>query len=99
MIGQMTIDFSPATRKSHPDTSRIAEDTITTSGKRQRHCQIILGALKKHNGSTTKELAEYLRGVLTYSQIHKRMSDLAENEYIERDSKIKRNGCSTWYLI
>lgn len=43
--GQAVMDFSPATRTSHPETSLIAEKQITESGKRLSHCRIILNAL------------------------------------------------------
>ena len=95
---QNVMDFSPATRKSHPCTSRIAEEKITKSGKRQTHCQKILYALKIHNGSTTKELAGYLKGVLSHAQIWRRMNDLVEHDYIERNDKITRDGFCTWFL-
>jgi len=96
--GQLVIDFSPATRKTHPETSRIAEENITKFGKRQSHCQIILNALWECNGSTTKELAVILKGALTYAQIWRRMNDLAENGYIHRNDKIRRAGCCTWFV-
>ena len=97
--GQFVIDFSTATRKSHPETSLIAEEEITKSGKRKRHCQIILNALTRHNGSTTKELAGFLAGVLRYDQIWRRMHDLVDNEYIKRNDTIRREGNCTWWIL
>jgi predicted HTH transcriptional regulator len=99
---QLVIDFSPATRKSHPETSQIAEENITSSGKRQRHCQIILTALRQHNGSTSAELAQYTP-LLNKEQVHKRMHDLVENEYIKRGDKricnVKGSLCCTWWIL
>lgn len=99
--GQRVMDFSPATRISHPETSRIAEEKITKSGKRQTHCQIILNTLRQHNGSTTKELAatKELQGVLTHAQIWRRMNDLVEHEYIKRNENIARDGYCTWWIL
>ena len=94
--GQMT--FPPATRVSDPHTSKTAEEKITKSGKRETHCQIILDCLSKHNGSTTKELADYLIGILRYDQIWRRMADLRENGYIRRNDQIVRNGCCTFWI-
>lgn len=99
IAGQDVMDFSTASRKSHPDTSRIAEENITKAGKRKRHCWIVLNALRQHNGSTTKELAGYLAGVLRYDQIWRRMNDLAENDYIKRNDEIRREGCCTWWIL
>ncbi len=95
---QQTFAFSPATRTTDPETSRVAEKNITDSGKRLTHCEIIYECLKKHNGSTTKELAVYLKGVLKPDQIWKRMGDLVDNEKIERNDKIVRDGCCTWFI-
>jgi predicted HTH transcriptional regulator len=99
--GQFVIDFSPATRKTHPKTSSIAEKEITKSGRRIKHSQIILQALKYHNGSTSAELAHFLP--LTKEQVHKRMADLEHNGHIQKGRKkicdIKNSWCVTWWLI
>ena len=94
--GQNVMDFSNATRTSHPETSRQAEERITKTGKRQKHCQIILNCLQLHNGSTTKELAKYLSGTLTYAQIWRRRADLIHNEYIKIDGV--RDGCGICWI-
>ena len=97
---QLTIEFSPATRNSHPDTSRIAEKNITVSGRRAAHCKIIHQTLRRHNGSTSAELSLYCE--LNKEQIHKRMSDLVEHNLIRRGSPrncaVKRRNCSTWWI-
>jgi len=96
--GQIVMDFSPATRKSHPDTSRGAEKQVTESGRRLKHSVIILRCLRQHNGSTTKELAGYLAGMLRYDQIWRRMGDLQHNDYIVRNERIRRDGNCTWWI-
>jgi len=99
--GQLVIEFSPATRKTHPVTSCIAERVITKSGSRKYHCKIILEALKYHNGSTSAELAGYLP--ITQEQTHKRMADLEHNSYIRKGRKkicdVKNSWCVTWWVI
>jgi predicted HTH transcriptional regulator len=99
--GQFVIDFSTATRKSHPDTSRIAEHNITKSGKRAAHCKIILKTLRQHNGSTSGELSLYCE--LTKEQIHHRMNDIVENGDIKRGDprkcQVKKTKCSTWWIL
>ena len=98
--GQRVIDFSKASRRSHPETSHIAESRITKTGSRQRHCDIILNTLREHNGSTSAELACY--SPLTPEQCHKRMADLIQNEYIRRGDKricrVKKTQCCTWWI-
>ncbi len=86
--GQNLMNFQPSTGKGMPLTSYIAEDKLTKSGKRLTHCEIILEALRKRNGSTTLELAGYLDGVLTDKQIWKRMNDLVEHKFIRRSDLI-----------
>jgi hypothetical protein len=85
--------FEPATRRTDPITSFEAEEKIKKYYK--SHCVIICECLKEHNGSTTPELAKYLDGVLTYSQIWKRMSNLCG---VYRNDKITRKGHCTWWL-
>ncbi len=94
---QLVMDFSPATRKSHPETSRAAEKKITMSGKRTKHSQIILGCLVEHNGSTSAELAQYLNGTLTHAQVWRRRADLIHNGYIKIEGV--RNGYGIWWII
>jgi len=100
VTGQIVMDFSRATRRSHPVTSHVAEDEITKSGKREKHCQIILKALRLHNGSTSAELARFTS--LTKEQVHKRMNDLVEHNLIEHGDKrvcdVKGSLCITWWI-
>lgn len=99
--GQMV--FPQATRKTDPDTSRIAEQRIIESGTAQAHCEIILAALCRYNGSTTAELAEHTP--LTEEQVHKRMSGLADGPIKcikrgkERKCKVKGSLCLTWWIL
>ncbi len=95
--GQFVIDFSQSSRKQDPATSKKAEKKITESGSRKSHCRTILECLKKHNGSTSKELAQYLYGVLSHDQIWRRRKDLIESNYI-RIAGV-RNGFGIWWLV
>jgi hypothetical protein len=95
---QLVMDFSPATRNSHPDTSKEAEKKITKQG-RASHCQIVLNCLRIHNGATAAELALYLEPILKDSQVWKRLADLAHNGYVKRDDvNIRDNRCVWWIL-
>ena len=94
--GQNVIDFSPATRKSHPDTSREAEKKITESGERAKQCGVILSCLRQNNGSNQYDLAEKLQGILTRDQIWRRRADLIHNGYIKIEGK--KNRCGIWWI-
>ena len=93
---QTIFNFSPSTRKSHPDTSRIAEEKITKSGRRAAHCDIIIGALSIYNGSTSAELAEHLKGTLTHAQIWRRRKDLVDHKLVR--VKGVRDGFGIWWM-
>ena len=97
--GQAVMNFSPATRTSHPETSKIAEENITKSGKRKTHCDKVLKLLRQNNGSTTKELAAVEGNKLTHAQIWRRMNDLVENGFIKRNERITREGHCTWWIL
>lgn len=88
--------FSPATRRSHPATSHVAEEKITKSGVRERHCDTVLQALKDHDGSNYKELAQHLEGTLTPPQVWRRRKDLVNNNKVK--VKGERNGCGIWWI-
>lgn len=96
ITGQAVLDFSTATRKSHPETSRIAEENVTKSGKRAGHCRIVLNALRQHNGSTSAELAQFLEGILTHPQVWRRRKDLMDNGYVKVEGV--RNGYGIWWI-
>jgi len=95
--GQLVIDFARKTRNSDPATSKKAEDKITKSGGRRTHCEIILSALRRRNGSTAVELAYDLQGKLSYVQISRRRIDLIENGYVKVEGE--RNGYGIWFII
>lgn len=95
--GQFVLDFSTATRKHDPETSKKAEKKITASGGRKTHCQIILGCLRQHNGATSKELSEYLFGILRHDQIWRRRTDMVENKKIKIQGQ--KDGFDQWWII
>jgi len=97
--GQLVIDFSQNWRNIDPGTSEIAGRKIEACGKAERDRRIILNCLRRHNGSTNKELAEYLNGVLSYAEIHKRMRELQDRDEIKKNKKIRRLGCCTWWIL
>lgn len=48
---QATFDFLPAAKKYGPETSHIAAEKVTVSGKRETDCLAILRAMKELNAT------------------------------------------------
>jgi len=98
--------FTIATGASCPDTSREAEQAVTESGARQRHCSMIYNTLLTMNGATSAELALKLWPHLTHDQIWKRMHDLVEWRWVRKGEKnearickVRKSKCSTWWIV
>jgi len=82
--------WPPASRPGET-TSKLAEQGITESGKRETHAKIILDIIKANPDLTASEIAavEYGRrwpALLSEAQVHKRTSDLLNL------GKIKKSG-------
>lgn len=65
---------TPAARANDPVSSHIAAETITSTGKRQTHLEMIVEAIYAHPGCTAGELTRYTG--LTHVQIDRRTGDL-----------------------
>ncbi len=97
--GQLVMDFTQNWRNSDIRTSEEAGKKVEACGKAEKDRRIILHCLRQHNGSTCKELAIYLKGVLTYPEIHKRMKELQYRSEIKKDVNIRREHCCTWFIL
>jgi hypothetical protein len=97
--GQLVMDFTQNWRRSDPKTSEDAGKKIEAIGKAERDRRIILACLRQHNGSTDKELAVYLKGILTYDEIHKRMRELEYKSLIKKNVNIRREHCCTRWIL
>lgn len=53
----MSHAFAPAARALDPETSRLAADEHTASGKRGRHVGVVIDAVRRWPGRTSAELA------------------------------------------
>ena len=99
--GQIFMDFRPASKR-HQDTSKLAETRITESGERLKHAEMVLIALRLHNGSTSAELAEYLVNLDRY-QIARRLPELQYNGLIRKGKPricgMCNNVCDVWFVI
>jgi hypothetical protein len=61
-------------RANDPESSHLAAESITSTGKRQSHLEIIIAAVYAHPGCTAGELMRYTG--LTHVQIDRRTGDL-----------------------
>lgn len=103
--GQIPIDFSQGYRKGQK-TSKTADEKANKKFK-AKHSQLVYTAIRCYcNGGTAKEIAKKARekGVnLTDEQVHKRLHDLKDNEYLRNgdDRKCKVSGriCKTWWVL
>lgn len=96
----MTTPVVARARKSDPETSKIAAEQITKSGKIAEHHQIIAALVRQYPGLTTGELSEKTTE-LTHEQIWRRMSELEElNTVIHGDKrlcKVRKTMCRPWW--
>ncbi len=103
MNEQMNMNFNvPATKRNDPLSSYLAEESITASRKRHRHCWIILDAMTKNNiGLTVAELTQFVP--LKEAQVQKRMIDLERKNYIRRSvirsCRVKGSKCQEWFIV
>jgi len=90
----------PATRKTDPPTSRMAEKQITESGQRDTQCRQVFAALQRHEGRTSRELADI--GDLDRYMVARRLPDLDQRQglVIQAESRycaLTKSQCVTWY--
>lgn len=75
----------PASRGTDDVTSHLAAAAITASGARERHCAIVLRAVKLHPGKTSFELS--LRCPLDRYEVARRLPDLLATELVEKGAR------------
>ena len=72
---------TPAARSTDPWTSHDAAEHVTKTGKRTRQQQQVLDLIREHPNCSSEELAGF--GVLGYSQIARRISELVTGGFID----------------
>ena len=92
-------EWPPASQPDQPE-SRLAEEDITNSGKRQSHALLIYSYIGQHHDRTGSEIA--VGTGLSESQVHKRTSDLLNLGRIvktgPRSCTVNRTLRSTWRI-
>lgn len=84
----MRESFAPASRRTDPASSHLAEQEINKSGARQRQCDIVLWCVLRRNGATAKELAREaarrgIKDVDSYA-FSRRLPDLEKKGLVQR---------------
>ena len=89
----------PASRRTDPLSSYIAEDRVINSGRRGRQALMVYEALRKNDGSTSREL-EAAMGLPEVA--HRRLPDLEKAGLIKRGKmrkcRICKQLCLTWEI-
>lgn len=92
---------TPASHRNDPDSSRIAEEKITSSGTRKQHHLAVYKLVCAYPGHTSAELG--IIGPLSRAQIARRLPEL-EPKYIKRGALMRKcnitgSTCVTWYPV
>lgn len=91
---------TPASRRTDPETSALAEEEINATGSRKGQQKHVLFLVSQHPGHTAKELELY--SLLDRYQIQRRLSELADLK-IRRGSKrtcqVTGRKAVTWYAL
>jgi len=90
-----------ASRNTDPISSHIAEEKITRSGVRGKQAMRVYGVLLEHNGSTSKELSQYLGGDRYMAS--RRLPDLEKAGMVVRGEMrtctVCNQKCVTWEIV
>jgi len=89
----------PRTRRTDPVSSRLAAAELYHCGEYQRQKDMVLNALRGHDGSTSTELGAVI-GMMEVP--HRRLADLERAGLVERGlmrrCEICRRICLTWWV-
>ena len=91
---------SPASRRSDPETSHLAEQHIKETGKLERWKHQVKMYVDAFPGRTARELARDSR--IPYETIHKRLPELEKDGDVQRAKRkkcdITGRLCNTWVV-
>ena len=90
---------TPAARATDPESSHLAAEEITASGKRQEQIGLAITAVRDHPGNTSMELSE-LTGLDRY-MLARRLPDAETAGAIRRGEQrvcqVSNRRALTWY--
>jgi hypothetical protein len=98
---------TPAARATDPETSHIAAEQITASGKRASHQREILDLLRRCDGRTSAELAALAQreglAHLTRHEVARRLPELATAGAVRKGATVTcgQNGtlAVSWWVV
>jgi hypothetical protein len=77
----------PIARKTDPDSSHLAAEEVTVSGRRDAQKEIVLVAVKKYIGATSAELAAHY-GFDRY-MVARRLPDLEKDGDVAKGQELR----------
>lgn len=91
---------TPASRRTDPETSALAEEEINASGSRKSQQELVFRLVDQRPGHTAQELAQHTH--LDRYQIQKRLSEMTGLKIRRGDAKkcsVTDRKASTWYTL
>jgi len=92
-------DFSADYREDQ-ESSKEADEEITESGLKEKHCDMVLEAVKKCNGGSAREISK--EGKVAHKIVWRRLHNLANHEEIKRGKRrkceISGRQVTTWWI-
>ena len=93
------MSFLPNSRKTDPESSHLAGEEMTASGKRKHHMQIVSAAVNNNPGLTSLELSTKI--MLDRYQTARRLPDAESKNLVkrgpERICKVGNRSSVTWW--
>lgn len=91
----------PISRNTDPDSSHLAGEKVTKSGKRRRQMDILLDLVGRRPGMTATEMVDYCH--LDRYQISRRLADLKNVGRIyqgaTRRCHVRGSMMVTWHIV
>lgn len=95
------MNHPPATRKYDPESSHLAEEEVTESGKREKQYRTVMSAISETPGYTAVELSR--RHNLDRYMVSRRTADLCHKGMITRGAPrrctVNKRSMVTWWPV
>lgn len=99
---------NPIAHANDPATSHAAADAVTRSGRRDRHCQLVLDLVRRHPGRTAVELwsmadLDAREELAELQEVRRRLTDLAATGRVvrgpSRNCGVRGSLMVTWWIV
>ncbi len=92
---------TPIAANADPATSHESAQWMDDSGTREKQCNIVFASLRRHNGSTSSELASW--ELLDRHMVARRLPDLRSSGRVKNgpSRKCQESGRNaiTWFIV